>query len=121
MDSWAGHLIRLVRLQQRLSQRELARRAGTSQAAIAAYEAGRRSPTLETLARIVRAGGLDLRIRLEALDEHDEWMSRYEASLPRDVIEASHKRDRELLAAAQEERAATLPLTHRATRAQAGE
>jgi len=121
MDSWAGHLIRLVRLQQRLSQRELARRAGTSQAAIAAYEAGRRSPTLETLARIVRAGGLDLRIRLEALDDHDEWMSRYQASLPRDVIEASHKRDRELLAAAQEERVATVPQTHRATRARAGE
>lgn len=40
-----------------LSKRELARRAGTSPAAIVAYESGSRDPTVGTLARIVAATG----------------------------------------------------------------
>ncbi|CAN5651898.1 hypothetical protein BH24ACT26_BH24ACT26_06900 [soil metagenome] len=105
MTTWAGNLIRLARREKHLSQRELARRAGTSQAAIAAYESGRRSPTLETLARIVRAAGLDLRIRLEELDDHDQWLARYEAGLPADVVAAWRHRDRELVEAARLEQA----------------
>lgn len=101
---WAGNLIRLVRLERNLSQRDLARMAATSQAAIAAYETGKRSPTLDTLARIVRAAGLDLRIRLEKYDDYDEWIARYQATLPREVIEARRKRDRELLSTAGEEK-----------------
>jgi len=103
MSTWAGNLIRLARQQKGLSQRELARRAKTSQAAIAAYEAGRRSPSLDTLARIVRAAGSDLRIRLEALEDHDEWMRHFEADLPPQVIERWRERDSELVAAAQRE------------------
>lgn len=76
------NLIKLARHDAGLSQRELARRAGTSQAAIAAYESGRRSPSLETLARIVRAAGQDLRIQVVAYDDHDDAMAAYEASLP---------------------------------------
>ncbi len=104
MSTWAGNLIRVARHRQRLSQRELARRAGTSQAAIAAYEGGRRSPTLETLTRIVRAAGLDLRIRMEPLDDHDDWLRRYEATLPAEVVAAWHARDRELLDQGRRER-----------------
>lgn len=52
----------------------------SASAAIAAYEAGKRSPTLDALARIVRAAGRDLRIRLEVSDDHDEWLARYEAA-----------------------------------------
>lgn len=97
MSTWAGNLIRLARHDSGLSQRELARLARTSQAAIVAYEAGRRSPTLDTLARIVRAAGRDLRIRLEAADDHDEWLARYEADLPAEVVQAWRARDRGLL------------------------
>ncbi len=104
MSTWAGNLIRLARLRSGLSQRELSRRAGTSQPTIAAYEAGRKSPTLETLARVVRAAGLDLRIRLEEADDHDEWIARYEASLPGIVVEGVRARDRELVTRADEER-----------------
>lgn len=103
MSTWAGDLIRLARQEKVLSQRELARRAGTSQAAIAAYEGGRRSPSLDNLARIIRAAGLDLRIRLEAFEDHDDWIRHYEANLPPQVIAAWRKRDLELLAAAQRE------------------
>ena len=43
-----------------LSQRELARRAQTSNAALIGYEKGRHDPGLSTLARIADAGGCDL-------------------------------------------------------------
>ncbi len=42
-----------------MTQAELARVAGTSQPTIAAYESGRKSPTLQTLTRMARATGLD--------------------------------------------------------------
>jgi transcriptional regulator with XRE-family HTH domain len=103
MANWAGNLIGLARKESGLTQRDLARRAGTSQAAIAAYEAGKRSPTLDTLARIVRAAGKDLRIRLEAADDHDEWLARYEASLPADVVQEWRRRDSELVERARRE------------------
>jgi transcriptional regulator with XRE-family HTH domain len=104
VSTWAGNLIRLARQAKGLSQRELARRAKTSQAAIAAYEAGRRSPSLENLARIIRASGSDLRIRLEALEDLDDWIRLYESKLPPQVADLWRKRDRELVAAGQRKR-----------------
>jgi uncharacterized protein len=50
-------LIRAVRRRHGLSQADLARRAGTSQPVISAYEHGRRDPSFETLRRLVEAGG----------------------------------------------------------------
>jgi transcriptional regulator with XRE-family HTH domain len=54
----AALTIRKAREHARLSKRELARRAGTSPAAIVAYESGKRDPTVGTLARIVSATGV---------------------------------------------------------------
>ena len=51
--------VRELRRKAGLTQTELARIAGTSQPTIAAYEAGRKSPTLQTLSRIARAVGLE--------------------------------------------------------------
>ena len=45
-----------------LSQRELAQRAGTSQAMVARIERGHQSPSVATLERLVRACGLELRV-----------------------------------------------------------
>ncbi len=50
-------LIRVVRRRAGLTQAELARRAGTSQPVVSAYEHGRRDPTMGTLRRLVAAGG----------------------------------------------------------------
>lgn len=84
--SWAGNLIRIARADAGLSQRELARRAKTSQATLSAYEAGRKAPTLDTLERIIRAAGFDLRIVIEPHDDHDEWVAEFERSVdPKDV------------------------------------
>lgn len=93
MSSWAGNLMKLARRDAGLSQRELARRAGTSQATLSAYEAGRKSPSLDTLARIVRAAGSDLRIQVVPYDDHDDAMAAYEASLPKQVVERHRKRE----------------------------
>lgn len=94
MNTWAGNLIKLARHDAGLSQRELARRAGTSQATLSAYEAGRKSPSFETLVRVIRAAGQDLRVQVVPYDNHDEVMAGYEAALPR--RELARHRTREL-------------------------
>ena len=47
-----------------MTQTEIARRAGTTQSAIARFEAGRTNPTLEFASRLSRALGAKLEIRL---------------------------------------------------------
>jgi len=78
----AGALILDARTRAGLTQAELARRAQTAQSAIAAYEAGRRQPTVPTLYRLLRAAGFDLRARLTPHDPHDETLAEWEAALP---------------------------------------
>jgi transcriptional regulator with XRE-family HTH domain len=62
----AAAAIRLARHRAGLSKRALARRAGTSPAAIVLYESGAREPTLPTLRRIVAAAGGRAELTLEA-------------------------------------------------------
>lgn len=74
----AGSLILLARLKAELTQRELANRLGVSQPTVAAYESGRREPTLPTLMRIIAAAGLDLELGLTPHDDHDEVLAALE-------------------------------------------
>jgi transcriptional regulator with XRE-family HTH domain len=94
----AGALIADARARAGMTQTELAARAATVQSAIAAYEAGRRQPTLPTLYRILAAAGFDLRARLAPADDHDDTLAAWEASLP----EAERERWRSKLAGQQE-------------------
>ena len=105
MSTWAGNLIKVARHAGKLSQRELAVRAATSQAAIAAYESGRRSPSLETLLRIVRAAGQDLRIQVVAYEDHDDAIAAYEASLSEEARAALERERSRLRRQARRERA----------------
>lgn len=59
-------LIARARRESGLTQSAFASRAGTSQPAIARYEAGLASPSIDTLARILKAGGLELVLRVNA-------------------------------------------------------
>lgn len=77
----AGALIADARAQAGMTQTELAVQAHTAQSAIAAYESGRRQPTLPTLYRILAAAGFDLRARLAPADDHDTTLAAWEASL----------------------------------------
>jgi transcriptional regulator with XRE-family HTH domain len=69
--SVAGSLILAARLKSGLTQRELADRLGVSQPTVAAYESGRRQPTVPTLMRWLDAAGFDLRMTLAPHDDHD--------------------------------------------------
>src|SRR5215469_2522485 len=60
MTADAGSLLTTVRREAGLTQAELARRAKTSQAMVARYENGAASPTVRTLARLLRAAGHEL-------------------------------------------------------------
>lgn len=67
-----GQIIREARRRSGLTQQELAERLGTTQSVITRWETGRRSPTLETVAKAVRACGLDLTVTLGQSDpDHD--------------------------------------------------
>lgn len=52
-----GDLIRDARLESGLTQTQLARRSGTSQATLSAYESGGKVPSATTLARVLAAAG----------------------------------------------------------------
>lgn len=80
----AARLIREARLEAGLSQSELAKRAGTSQPTVAAYESGTKIPGVGTLTRLLEATGRTLtssrsfspRALRESLREHrDEILS----------------------------------------------
>ena len=87
-ERYSRHLIHMARRQAGLTQQELAGRAATSQAAISAYESGRRSPSVDTLARILAATGFDLRMRLAEPDTHDRARRKAEVLLPSEAVEA---------------------------------
>ena len=82
--SQAGELIRRARRRSGLSQRELARRAGTSQAAISRIESGREEPTLERLEQILAGMGWRPVIELEPIADHREEPRRLYADRNRD-------------------------------------
>jgi len=67
-----GTLLRETRRRHRLSQRRLALRAGTDQAAISRIERGETSPTVETLERLMAAMGEQVGIAAKPLErEYD--------------------------------------------------
>jgi transcriptional regulator with XRE-family HTH domain len=96
----AAALLAEARHRSGLTIRQLARRAGTSHSAIAAYESGAKAPNTATLQRLVGACGFDIDARLrvrspfedrprrgrelvEVLDLADEFPSHHPAPLAR--------------------------------------
>jgi len=64
-DDTAASLLRRARSGAGISQAELAFRAGVVQSVISAYEAGRRQPSLPTLAKLIDAAGSDLVVDIQ--------------------------------------------------------
>ena len=60
----AATLLREARREAGLTQRQVAARAGLRQPVVAAYESGRREPTVPMLRKLLRATGHDLELRL---------------------------------------------------------
>ena len=60
----ADETLRSARRRAGLSQTELARLAGTSQATVSAYESGRKEPSLATFSRLLNAAGFELAVEM---------------------------------------------------------
>ena len=97
-ETYSRHLIRIARRKAGLSQTELASRAGTSQAAVSAYESGKRSPSVDTLCRLLAAAGCDVRMRLASPDTHEPTRRAAEALLPAEQVAAHDDRERRRVA-----------------------
>jgi transcriptional regulator with XRE-family HTH domain len=82
--SQAAEVIRNARARSGISQRELARRAGTTQASISRIERGLEEPTVERLEQILAGLGWRPVIELEPIAVHDEEPRRM---LPDDEID----------------------------------
>jgi transcriptional regulator with XRE-family HTH domain len=66
------HPIRQLRDTVGMTQQQLANASGTSQSAVAAYEAGRKSPTWRTVERLAQAVGCHVEVRvMPALTRED--------------------------------------------------
>jgi transcriptional regulator with XRE-family HTH domain len=82
-----GEIVREARLRSGISQRSLARRAGTSQAAISRIERGLEQPTFERLTQILAALGWRPRLELEPIAEHGADSRRLYQAERRDIDE----------------------------------
>ncbi len=79
-------LLRLARTRAGLTQRELARRAGTSQPAIARLERGQTSPTLATVARLAAVAGFDVMLELVPRAAADPVIEVYKRDVDRTLL-----------------------------------
>ena len=70
----AAGILRDAREAAGLTQRELAKKAGTSQSVVARVELGENSPSWDTLSRLVRAAGHNLVPSLERVPAVDRSM-----------------------------------------------
>jgi transcriptional regulator with XRE-family HTH domain len=82
--SQAAAVIKQARERSGISQRELARRAGTTQAAISRVERGLEEPTVERLEQILAGLGWRPRIELEPIGVHREEPRRLYADVDGD-------------------------------------
>jgi transcriptional regulator with XRE-family HTH domain len=69
-----GALLREARVRAGLTQRDLARRARTSQSVVARIEQGRSDPSTRTLTRLLAAAGFELRAELTPISVPDTHM-----------------------------------------------
>lgn len=72
MDNAVITLLATARTAAGLSQRDLARKARTSQSVVARIELGENSPSWETLMRLLRAAGFRLQATLERVPVVDK-------------------------------------------------
>jgi transcriptional regulator with XRE-family HTH domain len=82
----AQSVVAALRQNARLTQAELARRAGTSQPAIARLEAGAASPSLATLDRLARAADCELDIRVVPRSVPDPVIAAYQRDIDRTLL-----------------------------------
>jgi transcriptional regulator with XRE-family HTH domain len=93
VDRLAANLLKVAHARAGMSQRELADAAHVAQSTIARIESGTRQPSLPVLARILAAIDLELRITLEACDNHDDVLDAEDKGLSADQRAAVTRHD----------------------------
>jgi transcriptional regulator with XRE-family HTH domain len=79
-------LLREARTRAGLTQRELAKRAGTAQSVVARVERGQTSPTLETLTRLLAATGFNVRMELVPQPTTDALVEAFKRDIDRTLL-----------------------------------
>jgi transcriptional regulator with XRE-family HTH domain len=103
-ERMAGNLLRLARQRRSWSQRQLAEAAGVPVSTVARIESGARQPSLVTISRLLAAADVELRVRLEAYDDHDDVLDARRAALSSEQQaeqDRAAERTSQVLAAAQ--------------------
>lgn len=79
-------VLREARRRGALTQRELARRAGTAQSVVARIERGQTSPSLDTLTRLLTAAGFGLKVELVPELTKDPAVEAYKRGIDRSLL-----------------------------------
>jgi transcriptional regulator with XRE-family HTH domain len=90
----AANLLKLARVKTGVTQAQMAALAGVPRSTVERIEAGTRQPSLPTLSKLLAAVDLDMRIRLEPYDDHDDVLdANYSAMTPeqRTATDARHE------------------------------
>lgn len=88
-------MLRGARAKKGISQAQLAGLAGVPRSTVERIEAGTRQPSLLTLSRLLSAVGLEMRIRLEDYDNHDDVLDASYTAMTveqRAAVDARHER-----------------------------
>ncbi len=78
--------LREARTRAALTQRELARRAGTAQSVVARIEGGQTSPSIETLMRLLTAAGFGLKVELVPRPSKNPVVEAYKRDIDRSLL-----------------------------------
>lgn len=98
IQHWAANVLRVARAKRGLTQRQLAAAAGVAPSTIGRIESSATQPTIPTLAKLLAAVDLEMRIRIEEYDDHDDVLDNLAAKFPEKQAEMDARRD-EILAA----------------------
>jgi transcriptional regulator with XRE-family HTH domain len=97
-ERWAGNLLRSARAKKGISQAQLAALAGVPRSTVERIEAGTRQPSLVTLSRLLAAVDLEMRIRLDDYDDHDDVLDANYAAMTAEQKAAADARHEQLVA-----------------------
>ncbi len=97
-ERWAGNLLRSARAKKGISQAQLAALAGVPRSTVERIEAGTRQPSLVTLSRLLAAVDLEMRIRLDDYDNHDDVLDANYAAMTAEQKAATDARHEHLVA-----------------------
>jgi transcriptional regulator with XRE-family HTH domain len=85
-QSLAGKALTAARKHSALSQRDLAEAAGTSQSVVGRIEAGLASPSVDTLERLVKAAGFELKLDIVPARVVDPVIEAYKPGIDRTML-----------------------------------